>query len=397
MASSPGPSAGTARPAAADRWKSERLEPDLAVTGQRQQIYMPVVFPGFSWYNLNRTAPQNQIPRNRGEFLWRQAYNARTAGARTLKIAMFDEVNESTAMFKLAPRRADAPDQGFWLTLDADGFLLPSDWYLRLAGEITRVFHGQAPPSSALPADPGPPFRGDSAPELAAVNGASFSPGAAAGGAIVAVSGEGLAVAPDAADAPPGLTVIDSSGMDRTPAVLCSSAGQVNVVIPEGTPAGPATLVAERAGGRLAYGRVDVQPVAPGIFSAAGNGRGPAAAVVRVVAPDGTQAAQPVAECPAGAGCRAVPFDLGPEGSVAVLELLRDRDSGTQQPGECDLHDCRRRCACALCRTAGRPRRTGPGERAAAAQPQRQRTGECPVVRGRPDRQSRRGEYRPIV
>lgn len=43
--------------AATDRWKSERLEPDLAVTAQRRQVYMPVVFPGFSWYNLNRTAP----------------------------------------------------------------------------------------------------------------------------------------------------------------------------------------------------------------------------------------------------------------------------------------------------------------------------------------------------
>ena len=57
-----------------------------------------------------------------------------------LKIAMFDEVNEATANFKVAARRQDAPDQGYWLTLDADGFTLPSDWYLRLAGEITRIF-----------------------------------------------------------------------------------------------------------------------------------------------------------------------------------------------------------------------------------------------------------------
>jgi uncharacterized protein (TIGR03437 family) len=300
--------------AAADRWKSERLEPDLALTGQRRQVYMPVVFPGFSWYNLNRTAAQNQIPRLRGEFLWRQAYNARAAGAQTLKIAMFDEVNESTAMFKLAARREGAPDQGYWLTLDADGFLLPSDWYLRLAGEITRVFHQQSPPSSALPADPGPPFTSDGAPLLAAVNGASFSAGALAAGAIVTLYGEGLALQS-------GLTLIDSSGMERAPAVLYESANQVNFVVPEGTPAGPATLAAERTGGALVYGRVDIQPVAPGIFSAAGNGRGPGAAVVRVVRPDGTQATQPVAECSSGAGCQAIPIDLGPEGSVAVLEL----------------------------------------------------------------------------
>ena len=141
-----------------NRWQTTRLLPDLAETTKTGQLYMPVIFPGFSWFNLNRTARQNQIPRLRGEFLWRQAYNAKAAGARMLKIAMFDEVNESTAMFKLAPRREDAPDQGFWLTLDADGFTLPSDWYLRLAGEITRGFHGQSPLEILMPETPGPPW-----------------------------------------------------------------------------------------------------------------------------------------------------------------------------------------------------------------------------------------------
>lgn len=126
-----------------DDWRKNELAPDLAELKSHGQLYMPVIFPGFSWYNLNRTAPKNAIPRNGGEFLWRQAYNARAAGATALKIAMFDEVNESTAMFKLAPRRSDAPDQGFWLTLDADGRELPSDWYLRLARDITRAFHGE--------------------------------------------------------------------------------------------------------------------------------------------------------------------------------------------------------------------------------------------------------------
>jgi hypothetical protein len=38
-----------------------------------------------------------------------------------------------------------------WLTLDADGAELPSDWYLRLAGEITRMFHGDIQPDARLP------------------------------------------------------------------------------------------------------------------------------------------------------------------------------------------------------------------------------------------------------
>ena len=142
-----------------DKWKDDVIIPDIALAARNHQIYMPVIFPGFSWYNLKRDTPKNAIPRNRGEFLWRQAYNAKVAGATVLKIAMFDEVNEATAMFKIAARSQDAPDQGYWLTLDADGANLPSDWYLRLGGEITRMFHGKIPPRAALPEKPGPPWK----------------------------------------------------------------------------------------------------------------------------------------------------------------------------------------------------------------------------------------------
>jgi hypothetical protein len=140
--------------ATADKWKTDMLVPDLALAASNHQLYMPVIFPGFSWHNLKPDSEKNRIPRNRGEFLWRQAYNAKIAGATVLKIAMFDEVNEGTAIFKVASKRSDAPDQGFWLTLDADGADLPSDWYLRLAGEITRMFHGEITPTQQLPADP---------------------------------------------------------------------------------------------------------------------------------------------------------------------------------------------------------------------------------------------------
>ena len=145
--------------ATVDQWKEQMLVPDLALAKTNRQMYMPVVFPGFSWHNLRKDSPPNQIPRARGEFLWRQASNARAAGATVLKIAMFDEVNESTAMYKLAARRQDTPEQGYWLTLDADGYELPSDWYLRLAGEITRMFRGEIAPAQEIPSDPGPPWK----------------------------------------------------------------------------------------------------------------------------------------------------------------------------------------------------------------------------------------------
>ncbi len=140
---------------AVDQWKEAMLVPDIKLAAENRQLYMPVIFPGFSWSNLKRNDRPNQIPRLRGEFLWRQAYNAKMAGAKLLKIAMFDEVDEGTAIFKIAARRQDAPEQGYWLTLDGDGAALPSDWYLRLAGEITRMFHGDIKPDARLPAHPG--------------------------------------------------------------------------------------------------------------------------------------------------------------------------------------------------------------------------------------------------
>lgn len=136
---------------AVDKWREDVLAPDVKLAAANHQMYMPVVFPGFSWHNLKHNAKENQIPRLRGEFLWRQAYNAKMAGAKVLKIAMFDEVDEGTAILKAAPHRKDAPDQGFWLTLDADGAELPSDWYLRLAGEVTKMFHGEIRPDAKIP------------------------------------------------------------------------------------------------------------------------------------------------------------------------------------------------------------------------------------------------------
>ena len=311
-----------------DRWKTERIEPDLAATAARGQLYMPVIFPGFSWYNLNRTSPQNQIPRNRGEFLWRQAYNARSAGAQALKIAMFDEVNESTAMFKVAAKRADAPDQGYWLTLDADGFTLPSDWYLRLAGEIARGFRAGSNLAAALPSNPGPPW----APAdggLTTVNAASFNASAVAPDSIATMGGKDL---PGAAEVE-GLAVslIDSSGAAWAAKVLYVSPSQVNFTTPAATVPGAATLVVTGGGGTVAYGGLTILPVSPGIFTAAANGQGAPAAIARLVRPDGSQSAAAVFSCTAPGQCTATPVDLGGADDVTVLELyvtgLRGRTS----------------------------------------------------------------------
>lgn len=137
----------------ADEFKRNLIIPDLAETQALGIDYMPVIFPGFSWYNL-KGGPLNQIPRAGGRFYWRQAFNAVDAGCTMIYGAMFDEVDEGTAMFKMAPTPAELPAQGRFVPLDIDGQALPSDWYLRLAGEATKMLRGRIPVSSTIPITP---------------------------------------------------------------------------------------------------------------------------------------------------------------------------------------------------------------------------------------------------
>lgn len=131
------------------RNQESALAPDAAWCRARGVAYLPVVFPGFSWHNLkhreDRPAPLDQIPRLGGEFLWQQALAARRVGAETVYVAMFDEVDEGTAIFKVAP----SPPVGASPFLDYGG--LPSDHYLWLTGAIGRMLRGDLPASERRP------------------------------------------------------------------------------------------------------------------------------------------------------------------------------------------------------------------------------------------------------
>lgn len=142
-----------ANDAGADNYAHEVIQPDLAAAKAAGREYMPVIFPGFSWHNLNG-GPSNQIPRRGGAFYWRQAFNAVNAGCSMIYGAMFDEVDEGTAMFKLAPTKAALPVQGTLVPLDADGVKLPSDWYLRLANEAGKMLRGEILLTNAIPIVP---------------------------------------------------------------------------------------------------------------------------------------------------------------------------------------------------------------------------------------------------
>jgi hypothetical protein len=101
-----------------------------------------VVFPGFSWHNMHG-GPLDQIPRLKGRFLWSQLVALKRADASMIYVAMFDEVDEATAIFKCTN---DVPS-GKFVTLEG----LPSDFYLKLAGAGARLLRGEIPPTDDLP------------------------------------------------------------------------------------------------------------------------------------------------------------------------------------------------------------------------------------------------------
>jgi hypothetical protein len=114
--------------------------------------YVPCVCPGFSWHNLSRSEfpddvkPVGSIPRQGGRFYWQQISTAINAGAEMLYIAMFDEVNEGTAIFKCSDHPPVSEVAKF---VNMDG--KPSDTYLWLTGLGAKMLRKEMPLSLVMP------------------------------------------------------------------------------------------------------------------------------------------------------------------------------------------------------------------------------------------------------
>jgi hypothetical protein len=89
--------------------------------------------------------PLDQIPRRKGEFLWRQCVEAKKAGATMLYVAMFDEMDEATAIFKCT----NNPPEGASRFLTYEG--LPSDHYLWLTGMAGKLLRREISTSETMP------------------------------------------------------------------------------------------------------------------------------------------------------------------------------------------------------------------------------------------------------
>ena len=121
------------------------MQSDAAWCRQRGKEYMPVVFPGFSWHNMKPESPLGLIPRLKGKFLWAQYAATKRAGATMVYQAMFDEVDEATAIFKCT----NDPPVGASKFLTYEG--LPPDHYLWLVGQATRMLRGEIPTTDEPP------------------------------------------------------------------------------------------------------------------------------------------------------------------------------------------------------------------------------------------------------
>lgn len=104
----------------------------------RQIDYLPVVWPGFSWKNL-KGEDASVVSRNGGRFLWRQFLATLMSGGSSAYVAMFDEIDEGTAIFKCTNNVPVGASE--FQTYEG----LASDFYLRLCNEGGKLLRGELP------------------------------------------------------------------------------------------------------------------------------------------------------------------------------------------------------------------------------------------------------------
>jgi uncharacterized protein (TIGR03437 family) len=164
---------------------------------------------------------------------------------------------------------------------------------------------------------------------VANVSAASFTGPVVAANSIAVGFGRGLALSTDQPTTTPlptrlaGSTVRvkDSGGTERLAPLFYMSPTQVNYLIPVGTRTGAATVTVTSGDNTISTGTVQVDTVAPGLFTANASGRGVAAALLLRAAGTGAQTVEQVARLEGNAFVPA-PIDLGPEADQVFLLLF---------------------------------------------------------------------------
>ncbi len=149
--------------------------------------------------------------------------------------------------------------------------------------------------------------------------------------AITAAFGANLSVVTQATSSTPlptnlggtQVTVTDSAGTNRLAPLFFVSPIQVNYQVPAGTAAGTATVAITSWSGLVSRGTVQVNSVAPGVFTANSSGRGVPAANIERIRANGSRSTEPVAQFDAGQNQFVpLPIDLGAADDQIFLVLF---------------------------------------------------------------------------
>ncbi|KAJ3558847.1 hypothetical protein NP233_g11419 [Leucocoprinus birnbaumii] len=116
----------------------------LADRGVGRNIdYIPTVCPGQSSYNSDGAKSEsfNRPQRDGGRYLWEQLYSASRLSVQTIIGVSWDNFYFGHALMPVIPTRNLLPQSTKFrsLALDADGYDLPSDWYMRIITDLITL------------------------------------------------------------------------------------------------------------------------------------------------------------------------------------------------------------------------------------------------------------------
>jgi hypothetical protein len=131
----------------ADAYYTNHTIPDMAYCAAHGMDYQQAVAPGTlgNHYRLH------------GNLMWEQFYNAIRGHVQGIYISMFDEFNEGNQIAKTAENAAMIPTDATGavaVTLDEDGTVCSSDYYIRLTGDGTKMLKGTIVLTATRPTPP---------------------------------------------------------------------------------------------------------------------------------------------------------------------------------------------------------------------------------------------------
>lgn len=129
-----------------DSFKIGTIVEDIKWCKANGKSFAPTVFPGFSWYNMKPNEVSDKIPRSKGQFYWKQIAGAIESGAEMIYVAMFDEIDEGTAIMKCAHKVPVG--KSVFVPIENE---VPSDHYLWLTGMAGKMLRGEIPFSKKMP------------------------------------------------------------------------------------------------------------------------------------------------------------------------------------------------------------------------------------------------------